>query len=278
MGASLGLALKKQGYQGHITGYARRAETRNKALELGIVDSVCSDPANAAAQADIIVLCVPILSIANIATSIAPQLKQGAIVTDVGSTKSVLQEILAPLFADTPACFIGSHPIAGSEKTGIEAGHADLYNGRLTILCPAAASAEQIHRLESMWSLAGSEVRQLSPVQHDALLAATSHLPHMVSAALVYAVAEGKLDSRADFCGTGFQSATRIASGSPNMWVDIIDTNREALSAELLNFREEIDRLIHILGHDDSQTIYQWLNNAAQLRDNLLEKNTFLKK
>ena len=136
MGASLALGLKKRGFPGQVLGYARRGETRGQALQEGVVDAVFADPAEAVREADLVVICVPIWSIAKLAEQIVPALKAGAVVTDVGSTKSALLKIMCPAFEDSAACFVGSHPIAGSEKTGLEAGNPDLYEGRLTVVCP----------------------------------------------------------------------------------------------------------------------------------------------
>ena len=279
MGASLALALKKRGFGGRLLGYARRETTRNQAAQDDMFDEVFADPAECAAKADIVVICVPIWTIAKLAEKIAGALKPNAVVTDVGSTKSELLKILEPLFAGSNAFFVGSHPIAGSEKTGIEAGDPDLYDGRLTVVCPSddtPAAAEQA--VTGLWKSAGSEVVEMSPAAHDAMLASTSHLPHMVAAALARSVADGDPAGKADFCGTGFKDTTRVASGSADMWVDIIDTNRLALEAELARFHEELQGLIHILRSGNGDDIRQWLEEAATARNRILKLNRFLKR
>ena len=279
MGASLALALKKRGYSGRLLGYARRETTRNQAVQDGMFDEVFADPAECVGDADIVVVCVPIWTIAKLAEEIVGALKPNAIVTDVGSTKSELLKTLEPLFADSNAFFVGSHPIAGSEKTGIEAGDPDLYEGRLTVVCPSddtPAEAEQA--VTGLWKAAGAEVVEMSPTAHDAMLASTSHLPHMVAAALARSVADGDPAGKADFCGTGFKDTTRVASGSADMWVDIIDTNRTALEAELDRFHGELQGLIHILRSGNGDDIRQWLEEAAATRNEMLKLNRFLKK
>ncbi|VGO20098.1 prephenate dehydrogenase [Pontiella sulfatireligans] len=279
MGASLALGLKKRGFTGRILGYARREETRLQALESGVADEVFADPAEAVRDADIVVVCVPIWTIAKLAEQIVGALKPGAVVTDVGSTKSELLKTMGPLFAASEACFVGSHPIAGSEKTGIEAGDPDLYEGRLTVVCPSADTpAEAEQAVSSLWKSAGSEVVEMSPEVHDAMLASTSHLPHMVAAALARSVADGDSANKADFCGTGFRDTTRVASGSADMWVDIIDTNRAALEAELDRFNEELQGLIQILRSGNGDDIRNWLEGAAGDRNEILKLNRFLKK
>jgi cyclohexadieny/prephenate dehydrogenase len=279
MGASLALALRQRGFAGRISGYARREETRTQALQSGLADTVFPDPADAVREADIVVICVPIWTIAQLAEDIIPALKPGAVVTDVGSTKSKLLEAMEPLFAGSDANFIGSHPIAGSEKTGIEAGDADLYEGRLTVVCPAADTEDASKQaVIDLWKGTGSEVVEMSPAEHDAMLASTSHLPHMVAAALARSVSDNDPAKRADFCGTGFKDTTRVASGSADMWVDIIDTNREALEAELDRFNEELQGLIQILRSGNGDDIRTWLEAAAADRNQILKLNRFLKK
>lgn len=279
MGASLALGLKKRGFGGRIFGYARREETRLQALTNGVVDGVFADPSDAVREADIVVVCVPIWSIAQLAEEIVGALKPGAVVTDVGSTKSELLKTMASIFQTSDAHFVGSHPIAGSEKTGIDAGNPDLYEGRLTIVCPSEGTPEAPKQLVSnLWKSAGSDVVEMSPAEHDALLASTSHLPHMIAAALARSVADGNPTEKADFCGTGFKDTTRVASGSADMWVDIIDTNRTALESELNRFNEELQGLIKILRSGDGDDIRKWLEDARDDRDEILKLNRFLKR
>lgn len=278
MGSSLALALRKRGFCEKISGYARREDTCEAALDTGVVDAVFTDPQEAVRDADLVVVCVPIWTIAQLAERIAPAFKQGAVVTDVGSTKLELLNALSPLFLNIDACFVGSHPIAGSEKTGLAAGNPDLYDGRLTVVCPSSDTPFEAKEVVcSLWRSVGSEVVEMSPEAHDATLAATSHLPHMVAAALTRAVANGDPAARADFCGTGFYDTSRVASGSPGMWVDIIDTNRRALERELNHFHQELKGLIDILQHGDGEAIRQWLEQAAQDRNQMLQKSQFLK-
>ena len=273
MGSSLGLALKKRGAEVCVRACARRAETRDRALELGAADLVFEKPAEAVAGADLVAICVPIWSIAELAKEIIPALKPGATVTDVGSTKTELIALMKDLFADSEASFVGSHPIAGSEKTGVDAGNPDLYDGRLTVVCPAGAPTDAVTEISNLWKSVGSDVIEMSAVQHDAILATTSHLPHMVAAALARSVGTEK----ADFCGAGFFDTTRVASGSADMWVDIIDTNRAPLEAELDRFHEELQGLIAILRSGNQKDIRRWLEEASAIRNAVLQQNRFFK-
>ena len=279
MGASLALALKNRGFSGKIFGYARREETRSQALADGVVDAVFESPESAVREAELIVICVPIWTIADLAKQISGALLPGAVVTDVGSTKSELLKTMAAVFQESAGCFVGSHPIAGSEKTGLSAGNPDLYDGRLTVVCPSEEGPPEAGRaIAELWQCAGSDVVEMSPSRHDEILAATSHLPHMVAAALARSVAAGNPTEKADFCGTGFKDTTRVASGSADMWVDIIDTNRAALEAELDRFHAELTGLIGILRNGDGADIRRWLEEARDDRNEILKLNRFLKK
>lgn len=274
MGSSLGLALKKNAPRVRVHGYARRAQTRRQALEMGAADRMFEYASDAALGADLVVICVPIWSIARLAEDILPALKAGAVVTDVGSTKTELVERMEGKFAASRAFFVGSHPIAGSEKVGVLAGTPKLYRGRLAVVCPVASTPPSACKLvRDLWALVGAEVVEMSAQQHDATLAATSHLPHMVAAALARSIA---LD-HASFCGTGFKDTTRVASGSAEMWVDIIDTNRVALAAELDRFHDQLEGLIAILKAGNSDDIHRWLKGAAENRNQILKENRFLK-
>jgi len=273
MGASLGAALKKRGFEGRITAYARREVTRRQALELGLADAVFTDPVDAVRTADLAVICVPIQTSIHLAEEIVPALKPGAVLTDVGSTKLEMLRRVGPLFERSAAEFIGSHPVAGSEKTGLEAADPDLYQDRLTVVCPAVGNTvEGISRVTALWEAAGSTVTHSDPEAHDRLLACTSHLPHMIAAALARTVAEPDPAAKAPFCGTGFRDTTRVASGSAEMWVDIIDTNRAALEHELSRFGDELQRLAAILRAGNSADIRRWLEEAAAARGMLLTR------
>ena len=277
MGASLAKALKRREEPVEIHGYARRAATRERALETGVVDAVFETPSAAVAGADLVVVCVPIWSIAELAREIAGSLMPGAVVTDVGSTKSELVARMDEVFADLDADFVGSHPIAGSEKTGVDAGDSELYAGRMTVVCPSDKTCKvSLEKVTDLWSRVGAEVVMMSAPEHDRMLAATSHLPHMVAAALARSVAQGNPAKRAAFCGTGFKDTTRVASGSADMWVDIIDTNRVSLEAELDHFRGELEGLISILREGNQTDIRSWLEQGAADRDQILEQNRFL--
>ena len=230
MGGSLGLALRRLRRPPAVAGYARRAETRRLALRMGAVDQVFDDPAEAVRNADWVVLCTPILSMPDLAGACAGACKNGAVMTDVGSTKAFLAKILANL----PVPFIGSHPIAGSERMGIEAASPDLYRNAVVVLSPRARdSRAETRRLAALWRSVGARPLVISPTLHDRIIAQTSHLPHLVAATLVLHASRANPRLAARLCGNGFRDATRIAAGSPEMWHDIAVTNAPAISREL---------------------------------------------
>jgi prephenate dehydrogenase len=266
MGSSLGLALKTRGVPVRIHAYARRAATRAAAMNLGIADAVFDDPAKAVKDADLVVLCVPVLTIPKLAKACRTGLKPGAILTDVGSTKACLDKLMAEALAGAGVEFIGSHPICGSEQQGIEAGDADLYEDAVTVVTPtASANKASVEEVSNLWKSAGSSVTVMDAEQHDAILAATSHLPHVVAAALALSAGDNGL-----FCGSGFRDTTRIADGSPQVWSDIVCTNGPALKAALKIFRENLDELAALLDEGNGEKLADWFAAARDKRKELL--------
>ncbi len=266
MGSSLGLALKKRGVPMEVRACARRTETCEAALKIGAADRVFDDPAEAVKGADMIVFCVPILTIPKLAKACLPGLSPEAILTDVGSTKAELAVLMDELLAGSDAVFVGSHPICGSEQQGIEAGDADLYEGAVTVVTPKADAVEgTVSEVSSLWKSVGSTIRVMNPEKHDEILAATSHLPHMVAATLTRCVNDGL------FCGSGFRDTTRIAEGSPDVWSDIVRTNAPALKAALKNFQEHLDELNVLIEAGDDEKLSAWFSAARKQRRELLD-------
>jgi prephenate dehydrogenase len=249
MGGSLGLALKRGGTPVTVHGFTRSCERGELALSRGAIDCFHDDPREAVKQADVVVCCAPILAIPDQVASILDALKPGAVVTDVGSTKTVIQASCRELMAGREACFIGSHPIAGSEQQGMEAAKADLYNGAMTVITPDDDAPEEAKaRVRELWERCGSCVVSMSPEEHDKVLAATSHLPHMMSSLLAATIARpGGRDNLACFCGTGYRGTTRLATGGTDIWLDILKTNRDAITVELKAYEEKLRSLIEKL-------------------------------
>ena len=274
MGGALGLALKARGGV-VVTGYARREATRAEALRLKAVDAIFADPAEAARDADLVVLCVPVFSMEALAVACRAGLKPGAVVTDVGSTKALLTDQIQLSLRGSQAVFIGSHPIAGSEQQGLEAARVDLYEGAVTIVTsdgrePAAA----VEAIRALWRSVGSVVRVMDPTEHDRIMARTSHLPH-VAAALVAATVgrENGAAKLGAFCGSGFRDVTRVAEGSPDVWLDILQSNRPAVVAEMRALQVRVNEVLAALESNDAAALKQFLESSRAARRALRDKN-----
>ena len=269
MGGSLGLAAKRGNVAARVQAYARREESRREAHDLGAVDESFDTPDAAVADADLVVVCIPILGIPELIGSCTGALRSGAVITDVGSTKFEIAEALIPLLASADAEFIGSHPLAGSEQTGLGAAHVDLYQDAAVVVTPTQdSSPDALALVQSFWQSLGARTETMPPQTHDALIARTSHLPHLVAAALVHTVL-GKSSESARLCASGFRDTTRVAAGSETMWHDIIKTNPEAVSqalgdmiASLQDMRERIDR-------GEFDRLRSFLESCRQIRQDL---------
>jgi prephenate dehydrogenase len=274
MGGALGLALKARGCCKSVTAYARREATREEALRLKAVDAVFADPAEAVRDADLAVLCVPVFSMQALATAACSGLKPGCIVTDVGSTKALLTEQIRLSLRGSGAVFVGSHPIAGSEQQGLEAARADLYEGAVTIVTrDSSEPQEALERVSAFWRCVGSVVCVMEPAEHDWIMARTSHLPH-VAAALVAATvgreyAAAKVGA---FCGPGFRDVTRVAEGSPDVWMDILRSNRPAVAAELQQLKARLDAVLAALEGGDDDALRRFLEEGRATRRALRDK------
>lgn len=225
LGASVALASRQRGLTSHIAGWSHRASTRDAALVRHIVDEVHDSPAQAARGADLVVLASTVSTIPEIARSIASSIPPHAIVTDVGSTKRLIVEQCT---ASLGSRFIGSHPMAGGEKTGLEHARADLFDRATCIITPVAANdPDQVARLERFWTGLGSTAVRLDPAEHDRLVALVSHLPHAVAAGVVAV----QSDLSMKLAGPGFRDSTRIAASDPALWRDIFLDNADAAVA-----------------------------------------------
>lgn len=273
MGASLAAGLKDSAYSGSVIGWGRRDEVREAAERSGWFDSVTADAAVAVAGADLVVFCLPVQAIGEAVLALVDDFKVGAVITDVGSTKLALGEVLGTRLAAGSVSFVGSHPICGSEKSGFGAADACLYRDRLTVVCPGDSEVAMA-RVSALWACVGSEVVEMGAREHDVLLASASHLPHMVAALVVRAVA-GEPDA-IDFCGTGFRDTTRVASGSSAVWADIMESNREVLRGTLVRFQDELSGLLRLLDSGSHAEMEAWLAEAAAQRDEMVDNSRFL--
>ncbi len=271
MGGSLGLALKQKGLS-KVSAFARREDTRRLALSMGAVDEVFDSPQAALRGADVAVFCTPVCSIPELARECLTAFEPGCVVTDVGSTKADLARDMVALFKGTKIRFAGSHPMAGSERTGIEVAYAGLYQDAVTALTIVDGTDESaLSTIETLWLGIGSKVVRLTPEVHDELVARSSHLPHLVAGLLVATAGRNQLADLSKFCGPGFRSTTRVASGSPEMWHDIVKTNRMAILAELRAYDQQLGFLIKTIENQDYCQVKAFLEGAQTLRQELLK-------
>ena len=274
LGASLGLALKERKLARHVAGVGRsNSPSLQIALEKGAIDSAHTDPAAGAAAADLVVLCTPIRQFPDMLKAIAPALKPGALVTDVGSTKQQVMTWAAALLP--PAVqFVGSHPMAGSEQRGPEAARADLYDGTYCFICGGAAEAAT--RIAALWHALGVRTKRIDAARHDQLVAAISHLPHAAAFTLVNTAARFP-DALPAIAG-GFIDTTRVASSDVTMWTDIFLTNPDAVTSLLDEYIADLGALKQAIARGDEGTIRQTLTNAKQTRDQLVRQRRAAKR
>jgi len=268
MGGSLGLALRARGVTAAVRCYARREAARAQALTGGFADSVHESASAAVAGADLVVLCTPVLTMPALARELRDGLKPGCIVTDVGSTKQWLTGEMQTVLAGSGAVYVGSHPMAGSEKVGMDAARADLYEKACVLVTPSAMGGygDSADVLKQFWESVGALVSIMTPDEHDRLIARTSHLPHLMAALLVAAV--DRDGSRVfPFCGPGFRDTTRIAAGSEDVWHDIVKSNAAAIRRELDVLREGLDDLCGRIDRGDFEAVRSLLAECRRKRE-----------
>jgi prephenate dehydrogenase len=268
LGGSIGLAVRSAIGNCKLVGWGHRIESLRRAEEIGAIDSFHTDVASAVTGSDLVVLCTPVGTFEDILKQIAPALNADCLVTDVGSTKRSVVKA-AEKWLGPQANFVASHPIAGSDKRGVEFARADLFTNALCILTPASRTPPHaVHQIESFWKMLGMRIIHLSPEEHDQRLADISHLPHVLAAALV-AMQD---DSALQLAGTGFLDTTRIAGGDGGLWKDILLDNADNLGDSLKRLREQINHVMHLLEKQDQKTLQTWLATAADRRAQLLER------
>ncbi len=269
LGGSLGLAAKRRISDCHVTGYGHRPDTLRRAMEMSAIDEASNSAAESVKQADMVVLATPVGLFDQLLREIAPALKPGAIVTDVGSTKrSIVQSAGSILPAGVH--FVGSHPMAGSEKRGVEFASADLYQNALCILTPTAKSDERaVEAVRHLWKSLGMRLIDLSPDDHDSALAQVSHLPHAVAAALVAMQQESSLM----LAGKGFADSTRIAAGDGGLWRDILLDNRDNMQKSVDCLITQLHGLSTMLKTGDAEGLKAWLDQAAAVRERMAGKS-----
>lgn len=277
LGGSLGLAIQEKKLADRVVGYVRNEARVKEYTPLNVAHEITCDLAQAVRSADLIVLCVPVEEMGPLLERALPYIQQGSIITDVGSVKRRVEQDLVPIAQKAGAFFIGSHPMAGTEKTGPENARSDLYEGATCVVTSSEGSdREAAQQVRDFWKSLGSKVMDLSSKAHDELVSKTSHLPHVVAAALVNYVlspSNQDLQSRTRLCSTGFKDATRIASGSPGMWKEIALANRDELSSALAVMIEDLNEFLESLRQGESERIFQFFEMAKQHRDEWLESD-----
>ena len=272
IGGSLALALKEAGVVGHVVGVGRGLPNLETALRIGVVDSYTQDLAKGVADADVIFLATPVQALGTVARQVMPHLKAGAIITDGGSVKQAVIDAIEPHLRDD-IHFVPGHPIAGTENSGAEAAFASLYRDRRCILTPTVnTSSDALDRIQRMWQLVGSQVVVMDVEKHDRVLAAISHLPHMVAYALVNAV--GSYDryneNILEYSAGGFRDFTRIASSDPTMWRDIAMTNQEALIEMMEQFETFFAELKEDIAIGSGERLFEFFRRSKESRDEIL--------
>jgi prephenate dehydrogenase len=275
IGGSFALALKAAGAVGRVVGVGRSRANLAQALALGAIDEAAADLARAVEGADFVLVATPVGAMREVFSRIAPRLAPEAVVTDGGSTKqSVVAAARAMLGART-AQFVPAHPIAGSDASGAGAATATLYREREVIVTPLPESAPAaVARVRSAWQACGARVTEMTPGEHDAVLAAVSHLPHLLSYALMHELA-ARADAAQLFqhAGTGLRDVTRLAASHPEMWRDVCLANRDALLGELRRYQDTLARLGALLEQADAAGLERLFEAARTARRAWTERN-----
>lgn len=267
LGGSIGLALRSIAPDCRIVGYGHRLATLEQAREMTAIDELTQDPAAAARGADLLILCTPVGIFSDLLRQIAPALGKDAIVTDVGSTKRSVVRAGEGSLLPNRGTFVGSHPMAGSEKRGVEFARADLFQGATCIVTPTAKTPQDAtEKVESFWKSLGMKLVRLSPEDHDRLVCDISHLPHVIAAALVAMQSDDALP----LAGKGFLDTTRVAGGDGGLWRDILQDNRDNVADSLRRMREKLDELLKLLDPSQRDRLSEWLDRAAARRAKLL--------
>lgn len=268
IGGSFALALRRAGAVAEVVGFGRSVTTLEQARGLGIIDRIGADVAREVADADLVLLATPVGQMSDIMARIAPHLGAHTLVTDGGSTKC---DVLVAAYAnlgDKVAQFIPAHPIAGAEKSGATAALPDLYQGKRVVLTPLPEnSSTAVAKVRKAWESCGALVSELSAQQHDEVFAAVSHLPHLLSFALVHDLAQRpNKEQLLSFAASGFRDFTRIAASSPEMWRDICLANRDALMGELQQYANELHVLYQALEKNDADKLQEVFSLAREVR------------
>lgn len=273
IGGSLARALRVSDKVSEIIGYNREERHLKRAVELGVIDRYEMDMANAVRDSDVVLLAVPVGSMRSVLEGLMGHLADGAIVTDVGSSKGSVVEAVRQVYGEVPDWFVPGHPIAGIETSGVEASFAGLFEKRRVILTPLPhTNRAAVAKVRAMWECVGAIVEEVDVQHHDSVLAATSHLPHLLAFALVDTLAS--MDDKQAifrFAAGGFRDFTRIASSNPMMWHDICVNNQESILRILRRFQDDLQKLSNAIEGNDGDYLLDTFTRAKQARDTLVE-------
>jgi len=274
IGSSLARAMRKHNLAGHIAISTRSADTLAQAEALELGDSYTLDPAQAALDADLVMVCTPMGAYKAVAQAIAPALKEGAIVSDVGSVKATAINDIGPYLPDG-VHLVPGHPIAGTEHSGPQAGYADLFPGHWCILTPQdhtdLAALDQVARL---WSMCGANVEIMPPEHHDQVLAITSHLPHLIAYTIVDTAAQLEGDTQKEvikFSASGFRDFTRIAASDPVMWRDVFLNNKDAVLDILGRFSDDLAKMTQAIEQGDGDLLEEAFTRTRAIRRSVID-------
>jgi cyclohexadieny/prephenate dehydrogenase len=274
IGSSLARVMRREKLAGQIAGCARSEATRAKCLELGLADAMHQDPDAAVAGADLVVLCTPLGTYADLAEAMAPRLKPGAIVTDVGSVKQSVIRDIGPHVPEG-VHFVPGHPIAGTERSGPEAGFAELFERRWCVLTPPPGTdSEAVEKLTELWRRCGSMVDIMDARHHDEVLAITSHLPHLIAYTIVSTAGGVEESTRAEvakYSAGGFRDFTRIAGSDPIMWRDVFLNNKEAVLEMLQRFTEDLTALQRAIRWGEGETLENLFRRTREMRQSVID-------
>lgn len=272
--SSMFWAIKRGGLVGEVTGYARSAETRDTARRIGLCDRVCDSAIEAVKDADLVVLCVPVGAMGAVAEEIAPALKPGATLTDVGSVKRHVIDAVAPHLPDN-VHFIPAHPLAGTEHSGPESGFAELFDNRWCLLVPVEGTPDApVGRLRSLWEGMGANVETMDADHHDLVLAVTSHAPHLIAYTMVGVADDLRRVTDSEvikYSAAGFRDFTRIAASDPTMWRDVFLTNKDATLEILGRFTEELFALQRAIRTGDGDHLFDYFTHTRGIRRGIIE-------
>jgi len=273
--SSMYWAIKRGGLVTEVTGYARSPETRETARQIGLCDRVCDSAQDAVKDADLVILCVPVGAMGAVARDIAPALKSGATVSDVGSVKRSVIDAVSPHLPED-VHFIPAHPLAGTEHSGPESGFAELYDNRWCIIVPATEDTDPdaISQLRALWEGIGANVAEMDADHHDLVLAVTSHAPHLIAYTMVGVADDLRRVTDSEvikYSAAGFRDFTRIAASDPTMWRDVFLNNKEATLEILGRFTEELFALQRAIRTGDGDHLFDYFTRTRAIRRGIIE-------